>query len=230
MNTLRQLGRCSTGLLLSASVAGLALAAPDPEHDWFFDDFEERIAEVSDGELEFLPTPPTEPVHHHQNTLILDETSLEDGWARLVQCHYHLDAVPRAEVIFRKGSLRKLIITDASNIGRAWVEGPTVQLEDVDHGARLCLRAESRVLSHNEDGSYSVRNGPYMRRFLDGYYPMRVSVEVRYPCNQLMLASLSPPAQEGFRITQDACRVYLDAWFQGRLKTELRFVQRTPAI
>lgn len=218
-------------LILGMTLVVLAaLAGTDglSENDWFDDDLEERVARVSDGELEFLSVPPDAPVHYHRNALTLDETSLEDGWARLQQCHEHLDAVPRAQIVFRKGRLRNLTITDKRNIARAWVDGASVQLEDVSLGAELCLNAESQVLSHNEDGSYSLRNGPYMRRFLDGYYPMRVTVEVRYPCGRLELAGSSPDRQQGFTVTETACGVYLDAWFQGRLMTELRFVEGKP--
>ena len=218
-------------VLLSFILAVLAAAAgADGESgdDWFDDDLEERIEQVSDGELEFLSKPPDVPVHYHRNALTLDETSLEDGWARLSQCHEHLDAVPRAQIVFRKDRLRNLTITARRNIARAWVDGASVQLEDVKPGAELCLDAESRVLSHNEDGSYSLRNGPYMRRFLDGYYPMRVSVQVRYPCGRLRLAASSPERQRGFSVTETACGVDLDAWFQGRLMTELRFVDSFP--
>ncbi len=229
MNKVRQLYRYAYALSLSLTVTA-AVAETEAEEDWFFQDFEDRIAEVNDGQLVFLAGPPDAPVHHHQHTLTLEESSLEDGWARLVQCHDHLDAVPRAEVTFREGFLRNLTITECHNIARASVEGPSIQLEDVRPGARLCLRAESRVLYDNDDGGYTVRNGPFMRRFLDGYYPMRVTVEVQYPCNRLRFVSLSPPAQNGFRVTQGPCRVYLDAWFEGRLKTELRFVDRAPAM
>ncbi len=208
--------------LLALGMTGGADGTSDD--DWFDDDLEERIARVNDGELEFLSVLPEAPVHYHRNALILDESSLEDGWARLRQCHEHLDAVPRAQIVFRKGRLRNLTITETRNIARAWVDGASVQLQDVQPGAQLCVKAESRVLSHNEDGSYSVRNGPYMRRFLDGYYPMRVTVEVRYPCGRLELAGSSPQRQQGFTVTETPCGVYLDAWFQGRLMTDLRFV------
>ena len=93
-------------------------------------------------------------------------------------------------------------------------------------GAKLCLNARTRVLTRNEDGSYTVRNGPYMRRFLDGYYPMRVSVELRYPCGRLQLSGSSPRPQQGLTVTETACGVSLDAWFQGRLVTELRLLER----
>ena len=73
-----------------------------------------------------------------------------------------------------------------------------------------------------------MHNGPYMRRFLDGYYPMRVTVEVRYQCGRLELAGLSPPRQEGFFVNQTPCGVAFDAWFEGKLRTELRFVDSFP--
>ena len=229
MNKIRQVWRWSAILSLSATTAAVGLAAAGMEDDWFLQDFEDRIAEVNDGQLVFLSSPPDQSVHYHQNTLTLDDRSLKDGWARLVQCHDNLDPVPRAEVTFRRDALRNLAVTERQNIDRAWVEGATVQLKGVRPGAHLCLRAESRVVHDNNDGSYSVRNGPYMRRFLDGYYPMRVSVEVRYPCDRLRLVSSSPAAQKGFQVTQRRCRVYLDAWFEGRLNTELRFVDGRPA-
>jgi hypothetical protein len=103
------------------------------------------------------------------------------------------------------------------------VEESSVQLEQVRPGARLCLDAESLVLRVNEDGSVSVRNGPFMRRFLDGYYPMQVSMDVSYPCDDLALEAVSPTAQEGFEVTREGCQVALDAWFEGELYTEIRF-------
>ncbi len=209
-----------------AALSTLATAKAEPADDWIEDDLEERIARVNEGGLEFLSVLPAEPVHYHRNALVLDETSLKDGWAELQQCHEHLDAVPRAQIVFREDRLKDLSITDRRNIARAWVEGASVQLEGVKPGATLCLNARSRVLSHNEDGSSSVRNGPYMRRFLDGYYPMHVSVEISYPCGRMRLAGLSPGRQHGFTVTETACGVSLDAWFQGRLVTELRFVER----
>ncbi len=223
MKKLRQVTK-ALGIALVA-LSTLATAKAEPAHDWFEDDLEERIARVNEGELEFLSVPPAEPVHYHRSALVLDENSLKDGWAQLQQCHEHLDAVPRAQIVFREDRLRDLSITDSRNIARAWVDGASVQLEGVTPGAKLCLNAHSRVLSHNKDGSYSVHNGPYMRRFLDGYYPMRVSVAISYPCGRLQLAGSSPRRQQGFTVTETACGVALDAWFQGRLVTELRFVE-----
>lgn len=183
---------------------------------------------VNEGALTFLAAPPEKRVHHHHNDIRIAPESLRDGWVRLEQCHENLDAVPRAEVVYRAEHIRAVTLVSATAIDRAWVEGPSVQLEGVRPGARLCVSAESRVLSLEEDGSYIVRNGPFMRRFLDGYYPMRVTVSVYYPCDRLQFASATPAPQPGFAVRDADCRVDVEAWFEGRLHTALRFVPITP--
>lgn len=209
------------GIVLALGLAPAAAGgAEDPE--WWDDDLAARVARVSDGELAFLATPPAKKVHHHHNSLVIEAWSLEDGWLRLEQCHEHLDAVPRAEVVYREGNIRKLVVTEQKHIGAAWVEGPSVQLKDVEPGARLCVSAESRALLRNEDGSFSVRNGPFMRRFLDGYYPMHVTMDIHYPCDRLRVAAVTPEAQPGFVVTTRPCQVSVDTWFEGRLHTEVR--------
>ena len=75
----------------------------------------------------------------------------------------------------------------SGNIEQSWVEDNTVQLRNVQENARLCVQAWTRALKSNGDGSYSLRNGPFMRRFLDGYYPMRVSMQIDYASSGLQL-------------------------------------------
>lgn len=197
------------------------------EDDWFFEDFEARIEAVSEGELRFLETPPAKKVHHHENRVGIDAASLEHGWVDLQQCHANLDAVPRLEVLFRAGGIEHLKIVSTHNIGSARVEGPSIQLTDVGRQARLCLSARSQALRRNGDGVYVLRNGPYMRRFLDGYYPMRVEMKVTYPCGMLEFVASAPEGQPGFELERTECGVAYDTWFEGRLRTELVF--RRPA-
>lgn len=213
----------ATGLCL---LAGLGVYTPGhatEDDDWFFRDFEAEARAVNEGELEFLSEPPAKQVHHHQNHLVIRGPSLEDGWVVLEQCHDNLDAVPDLEVVFSPDRIRNLKVVTARNIGRAWVEGPSVQLKDVRHDARLCVSAESRALRAEGDGAYVLKNGPFMRRFLDGYYPMRVVLQVDYPCGMLDLVAASPAEQPGFRVEEGDCGVAYDTWFEGRLVTELVF-------
>lgn len=190
--------------------------------DWTWDDFDPDTDEVSDGELRFLERPPAEAVHHHHNGVIVGSSSLVDGWVRLRQCHTQLDEITRAQVLFRNGHVRNIAVTESRNIGRAWVEAHSVQLVDVGKNARLCIDAESLSLMPNDDGSFRLSSGPFMRRFLDGYYPMRVSGEIELGDSGLRFAGITPAHQAGFRVELTANTIRFDAWFEGRLQTEIR--------
>jgi hypothetical protein len=96
-------------------------------------------------------------------------------------------------------------------------------MRDIGREAMLCLSAESRSLHDNLDGSYSLRNGPFMRRFLDGYYPMQVTMDIQIPSG-FRVHSVQPLEQPGFRIWQEAGMVNVDARFEGRLSTVIRLI------
>ena len=201
----------------------IVLAENQGDADWFFDDFEARIERVNDGDLVFLAEQPAEKVHFHSNRLLINDVSLETGWAGVIQCHENLDALDNVQITFGENTIRKLEVISYSNISRAWVDRSNVELEGVQKGAKLCLRLESRVLHFGEGKQISVRNGPYMRKFLDGYYPMHVYLEVNYPCRLMRFIKTSKQPQPGFSVSSKACAVMIDAWFEGRLHTELLF-------
>lgn len=190
---------------------------------WWLEPQPAGVDEVNEGQLEFLLRPPDDPVHHHQNVLTISQSTLRDGWARLEQCHDHLDPVARAEITFRDGHVRKLSIDQQSGVGKAWVSDHSVQLTNIGRSSRLCLSAETKVMQADGGRNYVLRNGPFMRRFLDGYYPMRVTMRVHYPCSSLKLSNIKPKPQPGFQVTRSDCAVTIDALFEGRLRTEMRF-------
>ena len=209
--------------LIAFASAGVLLAAPATEEDWFERDWSEQVEAVSDGELRFLAQPPREKVHHQHNRLTIHDSSLEDGWVDVLQCHEGLDAVPLAQVVFGRKRTRGVQLVSYRDIGKVWVEGASVQLEEVGPKAELCVKAEMRTLTRQPDGSYTLLNGPFMRRFLDGYYPLRVSADVALESRRLAYADIDPPPQPGFYVWQNGSTVHFDAWFDGRLVTRLRF-------
>lgn len=132
------------GLVTSVCVASPGWASEQPGFPE--DDIDARIAQVNEGELRFLNEPPPTPVHHHYNEIDIGPDSLDTGWVQLSQCHRHLDPVPASEIVYRPERIRGLRILETEGVGSAWVEGPSVQLEDVRKGARVCIAAESRAL------------------------------------------------------------------------------------
>jgi hypothetical protein len=204
-------------LLPAALSASLAHAAADLSF--------ESAEDVNEGILHFLEVLPDKPLHHHQNRIRIDGESLNTGWVYLSQCHDNLDAVPRAQITFREGFVRDLRVDTFTHIGDAWIEGASVQLRNVEHGARLCLSAQTRALRNNGNGYFNLLNGPYMRKFLDGYYPMRVSLEVDYPKQLLTLIDVAPSAQPGLKLDAHPGAIRMDAVFEGELMTLIQFEQ-----
>lgn len=196
---------------------------------WFNSPPDQSAAHVSEGELRFLATPPAKAVHHHKNRLTLKNSSLLDGWADLTQCHENLDRVPSAQIVYRAGSIRKLTVQSYSGIEKVWVDGASVQMTNIGAGARLCITAQTRVLTQHGDGTYSVSNGPYKRSFLDGYYPMRVSMHVDYPPQLIQVISVFPAEQPGFHIWKEKDSLGFDALFEGELYTQIRFRRVSPS-
>jgi len=182
--------------------------------------------DVNEGELQFLQALPDRTVHHHQNKLMIDAESVQSGWVKLHQCHENLDRVPRAQILYSKERIKELQVVSSENIGESWIEDNSVQLRNIHGKARLCVVARTRALKMGEDGIYVLRNGPFMRRFLDGYYPMWVSMEIDFSQSDLKLIAMKPMAQEGFKVKKHEGSISYDAWFEGKLSTEFRFRTR----
>lgn len=186
-------------------------------------DLEARMAAVSDGELTFLTEPPAGPVHHHENRIRILPDSLRSGWVLLAQCHRQLDQVPLLEIVYHPDRIRNIRILSARNIDQSRVIDAGVELRGIHADASLCLSAESRALQTLAQGRYRLRNGPYMRRFLDGYYPLHLTVEIDYPAHLLALESARPGPPGAPEHHLEAGRIRWDAWFRGRLYTEFIF-------
>jgi len=134
--------------------------------------------------------------------------------------------VPRAQITFREGFVRDLRVDSSTHIKQAWIEDASVQLVNVEPGARLCLSAQTRALRNTGNGYFNLTNGPYMRKFLDGYYPMRVTLEIDYPPRTLQLIDISPQAQPGLILDARSGAIRMDAFFEGELQTLIQFEKR----
>lgn len=197
--------------------------------EWFMDD--ERLhpfdKKSDDGKLVFLTRPPVKRTTWSRNTLTLSPHSLETGWVKIEQCYEQLDPIGEVEVVYRYKEMRGLKLTNHSRIGKAWVEGQSIQLEDVKKGATLCMQAEARILNKQPAGGYVLHNGPFQRRFLDSYFPMHVSLRIRYPREMLSLANVTPAATAGFTVEKQQGLLNIDTWFEGKLVIKIEFKQST---
>ncbi|MGI9320900.1 MAG: hypothetical protein ACR2O5_05755 [Thiogranum sp.] len=200
---------------------------PDTElGDWLDADPQPAVPQTGKGELVFLPSPPETGTLHSINTIAITRASLDDGWVEIGQCYKGLDAVPAAEVVYQYRKLRHLRIQSKTNIGQAVTRGQTVQLTDVQRDASLCIQAEAQIFYPQADGSFLLRNGPFHRRFLDGYFPLHVSLDVEFPSKLLRYLGTSHESQPGFKVGVKDEHVHLDTWFAGTLHVEVYFSDR----
>ncbi len=224
-----------TIFLMIASGLGLlsltcAAARPMTEaqiEKWLNSD--EPVAEkkpINEGRLVFLPSQQASRFMHSDNRIIIGKRSLEDGWVRLEQCYRNLDAFPRVQVLYRYKKMKQLKILSFSGIGRARVtpvDGRhSVQLTEVRKGASLCVSAWIQALQQGPAGRYRLKTGPYRRKFLDGYFPLRVTLKIDYPPTLLRVADFTPQAA-GMKIHRRANRLVFDAVFEGELNTQVNF-------
>ena len=86
------------------------------------------------------------------------------------------------------------------------------------------LQSESGALTASDDGGYRIDNGPFMRRFLDSYYPMRVSQKIVLADTGLRFFGIRPEVQPGFAVEVSDESIDFDAWFEGRLLTAVELV------
>jgi hypothetical protein len=183
----------------------------------------QRIAAVNEGELVFLQEPPPRPVHHHRSRIVITRQSLADGWVLMEQCHERLDRVAEAQIVFNPGRTRKIEVLSFQHMDTAIVQSNTIQLRGIREASKVCARLETRALHPLGMQTYELRNGPFMRRFLDGYYPLQLSLQVEYP-SQLELVDYAPENQPGCIVSSTPGVVDVEALFEGELRTRFRFV------
>jgi len=196
---------------------------PEELEKWFNDDRYFSTEHVNEGELEFLSEPPQKPVLHSFNTLTVSQESIQSGWVLLEQCYKHLVPVPDAEVVYQYKAIRDLKITSKRNIENVLVKGQSVQLRNIRQNAELCVRARVRIFYKNPNGTFSLLNGPFHRKFLDGYYPYHVTLKIHYPSHLVTLIQTRPAAQLGFDVTESEDLILIDSYFEGVLNTEIIF-------
>lgn len=164
-------------------------------------------------------------VHQQQMSLRMSQQSLQSGWVEMEQCHREMAPTGRSAVQFRAGKVRDLELLRHEQIGRAWVnrEGTAIELEGIERSNVLCLRGELQILQPQGEG-YRLQSGPYFLRFLDGYFPLQLTLRIESDAAGLRLQQLLPE-QIPYQLEQG--EFTLDLLFEGELLLELFLVPET---
>lgn len=196
--------------------------SPEELEKWFNSDDELPTTKVNDGQLVFLTTKAKKGTFHSKINITLNQNSIDNGWVYLTQCYMNLDPVQRTTIVFRKNHIKNLTVISSENIELTKTADNKVFLQQVRKNASLCVGLDSRTFYQNEDRSFSLVNGPYHRKFLDGYYPYHLNLNIHYDPSLQFKYSL-PKSQTGFIVKQKSNSLLIDTLFEGRLKTEFRF-------
>jgi len=209
-------------LFVTASFSTPLYAFTEEELQWFANDEEKNVDSVNEGELNFLTTTKNNTLHSI-NVLTINTQSIDTGWVKLRQCYRHLDKLPAVDITYQYRFMRALAIHSKKQIEKATINNQTISLENISDNAEICVRAEVRIFYQNSDGTFSLMNGPYHRRFLDGYYPYHVTLAVTYPQHVLRPVKTIPEEQQGFEIIHQQGKTTIDTVFEGILNTEIIF-------
>ena len=212
-------------LLLTAALLMICqvIAANDDAEAWLEQDDDARALLVNEGSLDFPRDTQNRRVLQTQNWLTVSAESLQNGWVELHQCQGNLDPVPAVEVVYRYHRLRNLRVISTRGIARARVEQNSVQMEQVREGGEICIKAEVQVLKPEGESTFTLQSGPFHRRFLDGYYPVRLDYRIRWPADRLQMESVHPAMQRGFSVREQPGELTIDTLFEGRLTIKVRF-------
>ena len=209
-------------LILPSSAYTKEFLSPEDLERWFNSDDVHPTRTVNDGQLTFLNSKVKKGTFSSDIDIKIDQNSIDNGWVTLTQCYSNLDSIHRTAIVFRKNLIKNLTILSSKNIKLAEVSGNKVLLQDVTNNASLCVGINSRTFYQNEDLSFSLVVGPYHRKFLDGYYPYHLNLNIHYDPKLKFNYSL-PKSQPGFEIKDQSSSLLINTLFEGRLKTEFRF-------
>lgn len=211
-----------SSIFFAFSIPAKEYLSPEEIEKWFNSDNELPTSKINDGQLVFLTVKPKKNAFLSVINITVDQNSIDNGWTKLTQCYSNLDPILRTAVVYRKNLIKNLKVLSSSNIKYAEVSGHKVILKDVSKKASLCIAATARNFYQNEDKSFSLINGPYHRKFLDGYYPYHLKLNIHYN-PKLKFSYGTPKHQSGFQVKQRSNSLLIDTLFEGRLKTEFRF-------
>lgn len=171
---------------------------------------------AKEGELRFLVENPDPKGYWYSSRVALTEESLRTGEVSLETCHRQLDPIRKVVIAFNPQRLIGLSITSHQGIEAIESEAHRVTLSNVQRGAHICISLTSRALDQVSPSQWQLQAGPLMRRYFDGYLPMKADLKVSWPRNLLRLEATSPAVQPGVAIFASESGAEMLAVFAGR--------------
>jgi hypothetical protein len=171
---------------------------------------------AKEGELRFLVENPDPKGYWYSSRVALSEESLRTGEVSLETCHHQLDPIRKVVIAFNPQRLIGLSVSSHQGIETIESEAHRVTLSNVQRGAHICIALQSRALDQISPSQWRLQAGPLMRRYFDGYLPMKAELRVSWPRNLLRLESTQPTFQPGVSIVSSESGAEMLTVFAGR--------------
>ncbi len=197
------------------------------ERAWLEDDSSLDSHLVNEGQIKWLPKAKTDSLYTLKNQLTLSPSSQLDGWVKFTQCHHQLDAISKVEIVYSEDTTRNLQVLSHQRIQQVVQQPFSVELTGVLPGAEICISGENKTL-HKTATGWKLERGPYMRRFLDGYYPMQLQETLNWKHSGLELEPSSIQTHLGREsvLNKTEQQLHSNYWFEGILRTKYQFRSR----
>lgn len=208
---------------------GFADAAPRTndlsaeEKAWLEDDSSAEARQVSEGELRWVTPDKTHNQYRLENTLTLNAESLKTGWITFSQCHYQLDPRIAIDIVYGVSRTQNLTVTSSQHIGSIEIAQDHISLKNIEQNAQICVTGKTKVLTQLGPTQFRMVRGPYIRKFLDGFYPMQVTETIRWNGLALTLNDLKTQADLGYDFKVSQHQLIANYWFEGLLKPFYEF-------
>ena len=173
---------------------------------------------AKEGELRYLASHPEPHTYRYESHVRISPESLQTGLVQLSTCHYQLDPIRKVVIAFNKDRLRRLTVVKADGIEKVEVDRHLVVLTQVARGASICIDLDSQALDPIDQNSWRLQAGPLMRRYLDGYLPMRADLHVYWTEGLLRIQETDPLPQPGVEIKESPSGAQMHLIFAGRFR------------
>lgn len=199
------------------------------ERAWLEDDSALDAMTVNDGQINWVSADQTTGKYYLENKITVIPDSLKTGWVRFIQCHNQLDPFYKVEVQYHSENTRNLQVQSHDLIDKVNIDNvnQAAVLIEVKKGAKVCISGESKTMKANDKG-YVIQRGPYMRKFLDGYYPMYLKESLDWSQTPIELEQTNIQTQPGrsFQYSQANKTLTAEYWFEGRLMPTYEYIDK----
>jgi len=197
------------------------------------DSSNENTRMINEGKITAVDPSLTRSQYALFNKIHFLPDSLQSSQVDFTQCHKNLDAMNAIDIVYNAQTISNLQVQSSTHIGSYTTERDKIELKNIAQGAEICISGTTNLLSYDsQTQQWLLVRGPYMRKFLDGYYPMHLQEQIDLSATNLSLVDIRIEGNSTYQPTRQetghsskAHLITLNYFFEGRLKPTYHFIE-----